>query len=72
MLEVPSGYECVVRWFDRLDRKHFSGVPEGEHLRRERVFLKAQMDEFIAAISTAIGIQYGMFCLTLHPDPPLM
>jgi hypothetical protein len=70
--------ERVIRWFAQVDRKRNTFLSESEHLQRgeklrnDGAFLKAQIDQLTAQMYESVKKQYRIYCLSQHPDCPLM
>ncbi len=77
-LNDPKKYDQIVKWFARCDRNHNASLPEEEHSRREqelrsnRKLLEYMIDEMTSGMEKEIQSQYRVFCLSIHPDEPLM
>jgi hypothetical protein len=69
--------ERYIKWFLRLDRK-FNRLTEEQYaqramrLRSDTAFLDRLVLEFSSTIGATIAKQYRIYCLTPHPDHPLM
>ena len=70
--------ERVISWFAQVDRKRCTFLSESEHLRQgeklrnDDAFLKAQIDQLTAQMYESVKKQYRIYCLSQHPDCPLM
>jgi hypothetical protein len=77
-LDDTSKYDQIVQWFVDVGRKHNPLVEEDEHRRRaailqsNRGLLERMVAEATRGLEKAIAKQYRVYCLSTHPDAPLM
>jgi hypothetical protein len=72
-LDDPDERERVIHWLTQVDRKRNAFLSEWEHLQRnDPAFLKAQIDQLTAQMYETVKKQYRIYCLSQHPDCPLM
>jgi hypothetical protein len=77
-LDHPDERERVIHWFAEVDEKynkHLSGAQcqqTSEKLRNDPIFLEAQIDQLTARMYESVKEQYRIYCLSRHPDCPLM
>lgn len=77
-LNDPKEYDRIVKWFIRCGSKNNSTLSEREHEQREqelrsnRSLLEFMIDEMTSDMEKAIQSQYRVFCMSIHPDSPLM
>lgn len=78
VLNDPKEYDRIVKWFISCNRKINSTLSEREHKQREQELksnsslLEFMIDEVTSGIEKAIQSQYRVFCMSSHPDSPLM
>ena len=78
VLNDPKEYDRIVKWSALCDRKYNRSLSEREHklreqeLRSNRKLLEWMIDETTSDMEKAIQSQYRVFCLSIHPDSPLM
>ena len=78
VLNDPKKYDRIVKWFIRCDRKLNTSLPEQERsirkqeLRSNRKLLEWMIDEMTSGMEKAVQSRYRVFCLSIHPDRPLM
>ena len=78
VLNDPKEYDRIVKWFVLCDRKNNTTLSEKEYklreqeLRSNRKLFEWMIDEMTSGMEKAIQSQYRVFCLSIHPDSPLM
>lgn len=78
VLNDPKEYDHIVKWFVHCDRKNNPSLSEKEHEQREqelrsnRSLCESIIDQMTSGMEEAIQSQYRVFCMSIHPNSPLM